>query len=129
MSNNWRSAVLIAGVLALSLPLGACEGAADRTEVGSSTLSGQLLAVGGPAQGTNRPLPGTVIAANTDTHEHHSVSVGSDGRYSLHLPPGNYTIAGRSPSYGDDAYLCAAQQPIRIAAATTAHADVTCEER
>ena len=129
MSNNRRSALVIAGVLALSLLLSACEGAADRTEVGSSTLSGQLFAVGGPAQATNGALPGTVTATNTDTHEHHSVSVGSDGRYSLHLPPGDYTIAGRSPSYGDDASLCAAQQPIRITAAATAHADVICEER
>ena len=129
MSNNWRPALLIAGVLSLSLLLGACEGAANRSDVGSSTLSGQLLAVGGPAQGTNRALPGTVIATNTDTHEHHSVSVGSDGRYSLHLPQGTYTIAGRSPSYGDDAYLCAAQQPIRITAAAPVHADVICEER
>ena len=108
MSNNWRSALVIAGVL--SLLLSACEGAADRTEVGSSTLSGQLRVVGGPAQVTSSALPGSVIATNTDTHEQHSVSVGSDGGYSLHLPPANYTIAGRSPSHGDDASRCAAQR-------------------
>ena len=91
--------------------------------------AGNCLLLAGRRKARTGALPGTVIATNTDTHEHHSVSVGSDGRYSLHLPPGNYTIAGRSPSYGDDAYLCAAQQPIRITAAATAHADVICEER
>jgi hypothetical protein len=95
---------------------------------GHGTIRGRLLAVGGPAGIPNRALPGTVTLTNTRTHLHQSVPVGADGRYSVPVTPGRYTIDGRSPKYGSGRYACHAPQPVQITTGTTVHADVICEE-
>lgn len=70
-----------------------CAGSSNR-----GTLHGYLYATGAPASTatpTPRPLVGTVVAAGpggTDT-----VTVDSDGRFSLSLPPGTYRLTGYSP--------------------------------
>ena len=92
----------------------------------TATIDGRLLAVGGPAPGTARPLPGTVIV-RTPTSEI-SVPVGNDGRYSAEVPPGRYEIEGHSPLYGSGKYLCRALKSASPAANETTTANVYCQE-
>jgi hypothetical protein len=118
----------------------ACLGAdADRSDVltmlhtvrfgrhpASATIHGRLAAVGGPAPGAPRPLPGTVTV-RTPTSEI-TVPVGKDGRYSVEVAPGHYQVEGHSPYYGDNKYLCRAAQPVTAGASAQATANVYCQE-
>lgn len=87
-----RAGAAAAACVAMLLVSG-CASSSDR-----GTLHGYLYAAGGPASTaspTPRALVGTVVAAGpggTDT-----AAVGSDGRFSLSLPPGTYRLTGYSP--------------------------------
>jgi hypothetical protein len=93
-----------------------------------ATISGRLLAVGGPAPGTARPLPGTVTLENTATHSTTLLRVGQDGRYTTSVGAGTYKIVGHSPLYGSGKYECKSPKTVTTAANAKARADVFCEE-
>jgi len=93
-----------------------------------ATISGRLLAVGGPPGVAARPLPGTVTLANSTSHQDHVLTVGADGRYSASVVAGTYELTGRSPAYGSGTYGCNAAKPVLAMANATAHADVYCQQ-
>jgi len=96
------------------------------TVAAKGTITGILEAVGGPAGTANRPLSGGVTA--TGGGHSYSATVGTDGRYSLSVPAGTYTVVGRSPQYQGGAADCHAANPVAVSAGGTASADVGCEE-
>jgi hypothetical protein len=91
------------------------------------TIHGRLLAVGGPAPGAPRPLPGTVTLSTTDSEI--TVLVDNDGRYSAEVSPGTYEVVGHSPQYGSGTYLCRAAGPVTATADETVDTNVVCQER
>ncbi len=93
---------------------------------GSGNLAGRLQAIGGPSPGLRRPLNGSVYITGVVTR---TIPVGADGRFAVDLPPGSYTVRGRSPLYDSGSADCTAQPPIivRLRAVTTI--DVACLER
>jgi FlaG/FlaF family flagellin (archaellin) len=91
-----------------------------------ATITGILEAVGGPAGTANRPLSGNVTA--TGNGHSYSVSVGTDGRYSISVPAGTYTVVGRSPQYQGGTTDCHLADPVTASSGGTATADVMCEE-
>jgi hypothetical protein len=107
-------------------PATASTGSAAAT---TGTITGRLVAVGGPAGATNRALAGTVSITDTRTRHRESIPVGADGRYSIRVAPGTYLVEGHSPSYGDDTYPCQAAGPVQVTADATVRSDVTCQER
>jgi hypothetical protein len=72
------------------------------------------------------PVPGTVILTNTETHQQRSLTVADDGRYSVSVAPGTYTIEGHSPRYDDNAGTCRAEIPVQVTTNTTIQANVLC---
>jgi hypothetical protein len=113
-----RKIVLLAACASL---LGACNAHSD-----TGTISGHLFAVGGPAPGAPRPLPGTVFfTGRFGVH----VDVASDGTFSVILPQGTYTLAGRSPLYGDGKYVCQATAEVTVRSGGVTSADVLCQEK
>jgi hypothetical protein len=105
--------------------LAACSGNHD---VAKGTIRGRLLAVGGPAPGAARPLPGTVILQDTATHLKTVVHVKADGRYLAIVAVGRYAIEGRSPLYGSGKYRCKAFKDATASVNAQVVADVVCEE-
>jgi len=121
MNVHRRIGLVVAGALGLILSLSSCTSAGAE-----GTISGRLLAVGGPSDIPNRPMPGTVTVTNTNTQRQQSVSVGADGQYSVSVAAGGYTLTGASPLFGDGTYTCRSEQPVRVTAATASSVDVIC---
>ena len=84
---------------------------------GEGTVTGSFVAVGGPAPGSPRPLPGQVTAQNSAGHKF-TVAVGKSGKFVLWLPAGLYRLTGRSPMFSVNGAegTCAADQPVRVRA-------------
>lgn len=100
------------------------------TGAAHGTIIGTLVAVGGPAPGLPRPLPGSVRLTNMHTHASKVVTVGVDGRYSLPIAPGSYTLTGKSPQYNSgQSYDCQAQRAAVVVSSKTTTSDVYCEEK
>ncbi len=93
-------------------------------------VTGHLLAVGGPAPGRDRPLPGRVVATNA-AGQRFTVTVGPAGRYTISLPPGAYTLTGYSPHVrsGHGAMRCIAIHPVTVRASHRALRNVICPIR
>ena len=91
-------------------------------------LTGRLYGVGGPAPGAPRPWPGNVTVTG-GLGVHRDAQVGADGRFSVLVPAGTYTVAGRSPLYQDGAAECRAAGPVTVASGHRAEADVRCQLR
>lgn len=91
---------------------------------GSVTLSGHLYVVGGPAPGLQRPIPGTVVAQRPGGS--YAVTVGSDGEYTMQLPPGTYTVTGTSSHYNGGSGDCPASGEVTVVRDQARTADVYC---
>ncbi len=101
---------------------------ADVHPADTGTVTGRLLV--SPPMSADYPVSGTVIVTNTETHQHRSLSVTDDGRYSVSVAPGSYTIEGHSPQYGDNTGNCITMEnAVRVTAGTTTHVDVVCLEK
>jgi hypothetical protein len=99
----------------------------------TGTISGRLLAVGGPADDT-WPLGGRSFAAIRGNifvptgSGRFTASVGSDGEYSITVPPGQYTVEGRSPQYNGGRTPClAAKMPVIVRDGGHVVANVLCQ--
>ena len=91
----------------------------------TGTLTGHLYGVGGPAPGTPRPWPGTVTLTGPGVHR--DILVGASGSFSVLVPAGTYTVAGRSPRYGSGAGVCRAAGPATVTTGHRTRADVRCQ--
>jgi len=130
-----RLLALLAALTGLAA-VGACaaqptdSGAASATTssaASSGILQGHLYGVGGPAPGRRRPWAGTITVTGTGMVR--DLAVGTDGAYSLALPPGRYTVIGHSPSYGGGTGMCRAAEDAQITAGTTIAVDTYCSMR
>jgi len=65
---------------------------------GTGVISGQLVAVGGPAN-MRQPLPGMVQISGEGHEFMHRVPPSADGSFSVEVPAGTYVVSGRSPLY------------------------------
>jgi hypothetical protein len=93
----------------------------------AGTLTGHLYGVGGPAPGAPRPWPGTVTLTGSGVRR--DIQVSADGSFSVLVPAGTYTMAGRSPRYGSGAGGCRADGPATVTAGHRTSADVLCQMR
>jgi hypothetical protein len=92
------------------------------------TVTGVLRAVGGPAIATPRGLPG--IVAFTGRHgTSFTARTGTDGRFTVKVPPGYYDVTGTSPLYNDGRAACRAASPAVVEAAQMPTVDVDCVEK
>lgn len=100
--------------------LAACTGTTDR-----ATLTGHIYMVGGPAATAPRAVSGTVTVEGADGS--HTVTAGADGRYSIRLRPGTYTVSATSPQYNDGTGRCSANAPAAVGRSGARTADVYCQ--
>jgi hypothetical protein len=134
MTNTVRRLLLLA-LISLAL-VTACSGAhsgtgsspvmtATGTPAGSGTLHGHLYGVGGPAPGSPRPFSGTITVSGNGTSR--EAKVGSDGAYSVTIPPGRYTVIGHSPHYSDGVPACPGPNSAQVSNGGTTTMDAYCQ--
>lgn len=129
---------MVALLAALTLTLTGCGGGGDKpaakqTLQGSglpvATITGRLLAVGGPAGASPTPLKGTVTLAGANGSTVRA-EVGNDGGFEVQTSPGRYRISGHSPSFDGGNGVCAAAKPeVTLVLGQTVTADVLCQRR
>jgi hypothetical protein len=91
------------------------------------TLDGTLQAVGGPAGTGARPLRGSVTFHGSDGNIA-TIDLSANGRFSVHLPVGRYTVAGRSPQFDGGSGECQAPGPVTVTNDVTSHVEIDCQE-
>lgn len=134
--------VLAVGAVVLALGVGFVAGwfahspGSPNGSSATGTISGRLLAVGGPPGSEPRPLGGRIFASSRGNmfiptgSGRFTASVGSDGEYSITVPPGKYTVEGRSPQYNGGRTPClAAKMPVIVRNGGDVVANVLCQER
>ncbi len=110
---------------AAALVLGGC----SSTPASAGSVRGELVAVGGPPSTPSQPLTKGEVRLETPSGKSYSARVGQDGRYSIELPAGTYTISGRSPEYlQGDRWLCRGRS-VRVTRGGSAVRYVICPER
>ena len=114
-------------LIVLALLAGCTSTSHSSPAISVATINGTLEAVGGPAPGSPRPLPGNVTAAGRG--HRYTASVGSTGAYTITLPVGTYTLTGRSPLYQSGTLDCQAEDPVAVTSGGTVTANVYCQER
>jgi hypothetical protein len=97
-------------------------------------VSGQLRLTGGPSTAGEQGTAGTVLF-RADDGTRTTAAAASDGAFSVRLKPGEYTVTGTSFAYGDGKYVCLAQHPVTVSAASDRSASsptwvlVACDRR
>ena len=90
---------------------------------------GSMHEIGGPAPGLPKPIAGTLVATGTDGRQH-TTTVDVNGRFSITLAPGEYTVEGHSPTYGNGAYTCGANTaPVVVRANAVTDVELYCQIR
>lgn len=95
--------------------------------VGTGVVVGSLEAVGGPAPGTPRALSGSLTLRDS-MGAVFTGTAGSDGLFSVRVPPGLYTVTGRSPLYSSGNVDCQSVGPVTVTSGTTTRVVVACQE-
>lgn len=91
------------------------------------TLSGRLIAVGGPAGAAETTLAGTITIKGPGGSVLHA-DVGRNGVFEIQLSPGSYRLTGRSPQYNGGTTDCTTATPTTtLVANRTVTADILCQ--
>jgi hypothetical protein len=114
-------------VMAASVSLASCDLSSPNGPPGpTGTLTGTLQTVGGPLGAGPRALSGQVTL-----HESNGrggiITVGANGRFSVPVTVGTYTVTGQSRQYGEDTAVCRASGPVVVTKGVTSNVEVDCQ--
>jgi len=123
------AAVVIAIPLSITLILRSGGPTSPAGVSADGVITGSLVAVGGVPPGLPRPLPGSITARNAGGTVY-TTSAGSNGAFFLRVPPGSYTVVGRSPLYDGGRVDCLPTKvpigPITVATRATVRVELAC---
>jgi hypothetical protein len=74
-----------------------------------------------------RALNGQVTLHGTSGHIT-GITVGANGRFSVPVAVGTYTVSGQSPKYEGGAAICRASGPVVVTRDVTSRVEVDCQE-
>jgi hypothetical protein len=114
-------------VMAASVSLASCS-SPNGPSGPTGTLTGTLQAVGGPPGGGPRALSGQVTLHGSGGHIT-GITVGTNGRFSVPVPVGTYTVSGQSPNYEGGTVACRASGPVVVTKGVTRSVEVDCQEQ
>ena len=112
-----------------TVPPGSATPSHQATSLTPATISGRLQAVGGPCCEPARPLPGTITIGGGRLTTPIVAGVGADGYYSVHIPPGNYHLSGRSPQYNSGTVNCTGDRDVTVGSGDVVTVNVDCQEK
>jgi hypothetical protein len=113
-------------VMAVSVSLASCSSPNGPPGV-TGTLTGTLQAVGGPPGVGPRALSGQITLHGSSGHIT-GIAVGANGRFSVPVPVGKYTVSGQSPQYKGGTADCHASGPVTVTKGVTRSVEVDCQE-
>ena len=126
MRRSSRTLLCLLPVTAASVLLASCSSPTGPPGP-TGTLTGTLQAVGGPSGVGPRALSGHVTL-----HGSHGrlaiISVGANGRFSVPVSVGTYTVSGQSPKYEGGTADCKASGPVTVTKSATSNVEVDCQE-
>lgn len=96
---------------------------------GEGRLSGRVLAVGGPYGARPIPHRGTVIITDIRSGRTRMATAGADGRYTVQLPAGTYSVEAHSPQMGTADTYCLAAGPVTLRPGSQAVSNAYCQMR
>lgn len=126
-----RSPLTLLAVTVVSASLAGCGHFSPNAPSGSTgTLTGILEAVSGPyhAGTVPRGLSGQVTLHGSKGQKT-GITVGANGRFSVPVPVGTYTVTARSPQYQDGAADCRPSGPVVVTKGATTRVEIDCQER
>lgn len=94
----------------------------------TGTLTGTLQAVGGPPGVGPQALSGQVTARESNGARY-LISVGANGRFSIPVPVGTYTVSGQNSKYEGGSAKCQASGPVKVTKGVTSSVEVDCQEK
>jgi hypothetical protein len=89
-------------------------------------VKGTLQAAGGSPGATPQALAGEVTLHGNGTK--FGIAVGADGRFSIRVPVGTYTVTAQSPQYEGGTADCQAPGPVTVTKGVTSSVEVDCQE-
>lgn len=92
----------------------------------TGTLTGTLHAVG-PSGDRLRALSGQVTLHQSNG-QMSGISVGSNGRFSVSVPVGHFTVTARSPQYEGGTADCRASGTVVVTKGATSSVEIGCQE-
>lgn len=114
-------------VIAALVTLASCSSPNGRTGP-TGTLTGTLQAVGGPSGAVPRALSGEVILHGPNGKKT-LITAGANGRFSVPVSVGRYTVSGQSPKFDGGAADCEASGPVIVTKGVTSKIEVDCQEK
>ena len=94
----------------------------------TGTLTGTLQAVGGRPGAGPRALAGQVTLYGANGTKF-SITARANGRFSLPVTVGTYTVTGRSPQYKGGTADCQAPGPVTVTKGVTSTVEIDCQEK
>jgi hypothetical protein len=94
----------------------------------TGTLTGTLQAVGSAPGVGPRALSGVVTLHGPDGRRT-LITAGANGRFSVPVSVGSYTVSGQSPKFEGGAADCKASQPVIVTKGVTSRVEVDCQEK
>ena len=121
-----RVSLILLAVMAAGMTLASCS-SPDAPPGPTGTLTGTLQAVGGPSGVGPRALSGHVTLHGPNGRRA-IISVGANGRFSVPVPVGTYTVSGQSPQYEGGTADCKASGPVTVTKGLTSSVKIDCQE-
>jgi hypothetical protein len=122
-----RVSLILLAVMAAGMTLASCSSPTGPPGP-TGTLTGTLQAVGGPSGAGPRVLTGQIIL-NGSNGARFSITAGANGRFSVPVAVGTYTVTGRSSQYEGGTADCLASGPVTVTKGLTSSVDVDCQEK
>jgi hypothetical protein len=126
-----KSLTLLAllAITATSVLLASCDLSSPNGPPGpTGTLTGTLQAAGGPSGAGPRALSGQITLHGSSGHIT-GITVGANGRFSVPVPVGTYTVTGQSPQYKGGTADCHASGLVTVTKGITSSVEVDCQEK
>jgi hypothetical protein len=115
-------------VMAASVSLASCDLSSPNGPPGpTGTLTGTLQAVGGPPGVGPRALNGQVTLHGS-SGDIAAITVGANGRFSVPVTVGTFTVSARSPLYEGGTAVCRASGPVVVTKGVTSRVVIDCHE-
>jgi hypothetical protein len=114
-------------VIATSVSLASCS-SPNGPPGPTGTLTGTLQAVGGPPGVGPRALSGQVTLHESNGTRY-QIDVGANGRFSVPVPVGTYTVSGQNSRYEGGTAKCQASRPVKVTKGVTSSVEVDCQEK
>jgi hypothetical protein len=122
-----RVSLIMLAVLATGMTVASCS-SPDAPAGPTGTLTGALQAVGGSPGASPRALSGQVNLLKSNGARD-GISVGANGRFSVPVPVGTYTVTGQSPQYQGGTGVCRASGPVVVTEGVTSTVKIDCQEK